>query len=100
MSEVISNADTLSFINSHFGNRFGLIRDDIITKYLQSANQGKASLSVEKDIFIRSCAGYSLALYVLGVGDRHTGNIMVSKQGNIFHYSVKHCLGNNTNKFV
>lgn len=38
-----------------------------------------------QDIFIRSSAGYSIISYVLGVGDRHLDNLLVTPQGLFLH---------------
>ena len=53
-----------------------------------------------RKFFSKSCAGYCVINYILGLGDRHPDNIMINKKdGNFLHIDFGHFLGNIKSKF-
>lgn len=58
-----------------------------ILAYMKANNpDDKADLGVRKetmDTFVKSCAGYCVITYLLGVGDRHLDNLLLAPDGKI-----------------
>ncbi|KAL4490435.1 hypothetical protein ABPG72_002645 [Tetrahymena utriculariae] len=99
MIEIVNNSETTARIHSKYGGVLGAFRNNTIWQYLKDKNMDPHSFEIATDNFLRSCAGYCVATYILGIGDRHADNIMLSQTGHLFHIDFGHFLGNFKTKF-
>ncbi len=81
--QFVSNSSTLYHIKEDLGFT--------IQNYI--LEQNNISFNEFRDKFTKSCAAYCVITYLLGVGDRHLDNIMLSNKGILFHIDFGYILG-------
>lgn len=82
--EIVENASTIFSILENPGLT--------IQNYILNNNKD-TSVRKFRERFIQSTALYCVISYLLGVGDRHLDNIMISKDGLLFHIDFGFILG-------
>jgi phosphatidylinositol 3-kinase len=77
---------------------------DSVLNFLRRNNPDpKDPLGVRKEAmetYIKSCAGYCVITYILGVGDRHNDNLLLSPDGHFFHADFGYILGRDPKPFA
>ena len=99
-----SNAGAVQFIPSMSLAAASAKYKGSILAYLRANNPDTtADLGVRAstmDTYVKSCAGYCVITYLLGVGDRHLDNLLLAPSGHFFHADFGYILGRDPKPFA
>jgi hypothetical protein len=83
--DIVNNCDTIYSIQEN-------LKSTILNYILE--NNGDMIVKEIREKFTKSTAAFCVLTYLFGIGDRHLDNIMVTKDGQLFHIDYGYILGN------
>lgn len=89
MIEFVHAAEALSKIKKEYRGDLRLF----FARYNPDPTEPLGFASEVLDTFVSSCAGYCVITYLLGIGDRHLDNLLVTPSGRFFHIDFGYMLG-------
>ena len=91
MLEVVTNSSTVAQIHKEQGGSLQSFKKDALKNWIVKTRVCDENECYKN--FMLSNVAYCCATFVLGVGDRHSDNIMLKKNGELFHIDFGHFLG-------
>jgi len=93
-SEFVQDSTTISDIKEKYDSR-----NPIEDFFKKMEAEIKIPYTTILETYVKSCAGYSAVTYLLGIGDRHLENLMMTKSGRFFHIDFGFILGEDPKPF-
>jgi phosphatidylinositol 3-kinase len=99
MLECVQNSKNINDIVKDY-NKDSLSLQKFLAKHNPDPSGPYGVKSQALNNFVRSCAGYCVITFILGIGDRHLDNILMTYDGRMFHIDFGFVLGRDPKPFA